>query len=202
MTSSYGRDRQEDDEQLAASWSARKTFFQASRCFYLAQSYMTAGKFAEAYVLFGRAREHAEAATMSLAKLKKSDEMLLEEAKSLVQSCRAQRCLVHARGCTEAVKAQDSVQKGVSAISLKAAQVDKSEPRFLLDSLEDYVSAVRPAGSKEAPRLAQLPPPFQAIPCRPMVIDTALDEITFPSLESRVKKEVKKGGLFSSFWRN
>ena len=47
-------------------------------------------------------------------------------------------------------------------------------------------------GSKDPPHITPIPPIFQAVPCRPIVLDTAINAIVFPSLEGRVKKEDKK----------
>lgn len=71
----------------------------------------------------------------------------------------------------------------------------------LLESLDEYVPAIGAANSKEAPRIAEIPPAFQAVPCRPIVLDTALNAITFPTLEHKVKKEEKKSGLLGWFRR-
>lgn len=72
---------------------------------------------------------------------------------------------------------------------------------YLSDKLDKYESAVGRAGSKEPPRIAKVPPPFQSVPCRPIVLDTALNSIEFPSLETRLKKEDKKKGFLSKWWQ-
>ena len=71
----------------------------------------------------------------------------------------------------------------------------------LLEALNEYVPAVGSPSSKEPPRIAEIPPAFQAVPCRPIVLDTALNAIAFPSLEHKVKKEGKKSGLLGWFRR-
>ena len=43
--------------------------------------------------------------------------------------------------------------------------------------------------------LAPLPPDYQAIPCKPLFFDLALNHIEFPSLEDKVEKKVGGGGL-------
>lgn len=43
----------------------------------------------------------------------------MEEVKQLRVTSRGEACVVHARGVTEASKAQDSLQKGVASMQLK-----------------------------------------------------------------------------------
>lgn len=64
--------------------------------------------------------------------------------------------------------------------------------------LDVYESAVREPGSKVIPRIEHFPPPLQAVPCNPIVLDIAYNLIEFPSLENRIKKDKK--GIFSRLW--
>jgi signal recognition particle subunit SRP68 len=71
----------------------------------------------------------------------------------------------------------------------------------LVDYLETYEAFVGAAGSKEPARIAQIPPPFQSVPCRPIVLDTALTTLEFPSLRGRLKKKIeKKSSSFFGLW--
>jgi signal recognition particle subunit SRP68 len=72
------------------------------------------------------------------------------------------------------------------------------ENKYLLDMLESYESAIGEPNTKAPCRIAQFPPPFQAVPCNPIVLDMAYNAVEFPSLENRMKKEKK--GLLSRFW--
>lgn len=72
------------------------------------------------------------------------------------------------------------------------------EEKFLLEMLEAYESAVGDPGSKGIVRIERFPPPLQAIPCNPIVLDIAYNSIDFPSLENRIKKEKK--GILSRLW--
>eukprot|EP00249_Psilotum_nudum_P017730 c26463_g1_i1 orf=110-1942(+) len=197
-----GRERSIDEISFAMELDAKRLTFQAERCFYLAQSYSLAGKYAEAYVLFCRAREHVDLALESCQHLKSFDEEALQELKDLLDRCRAQCCLVHATGVAEAAKIQESLQRGVASISLKHESLSQKEKTgYLLDRLDKYEPAITIFGSKEPPRIAQLPPSFQVVPCKPIVLDTAINSIDFPSLEGRLRKEDKRKGLFS-WWRS
>jgi len=54
--------------------------------------------------------------------------------------------------------------------------------------------------SKDPPHIEKFPPSFQAVPCKPIVLDTAVNAIEFPSLENHLKREDKKS-LFGRWWR-
>ncbi|KAL3701446.1 hypothetical protein R1sor_019468 [Riccia sorocarpa] len=120
---------------------------------------------------------------------------VMQDLKSLNEDCRAQKCLIHARAVTEEQKSHDAVQKGVGSLSLSKDASKKKEAGYLLDKLDVYESVLGAPGSKEQARIFQILPSFESVPCRPIVLDTALDAIEFPSLEGRLKKDEKKGFL-------
>ncbi|CAI7777671.1 unnamed protein product [Closterium sp. NIES-53] len=224
-----GRDARVEEKALQAQLEANKACYQACRAFYVALAYQAAGKDAEAYVVFGRAAADAEQAATGLQQLqegsgaqggkgkskgkgkgkgkdKASEETEEErEVQEVVVRSKAQRCAIHARATLDAIRAKDpaALEKGVAELSLRAKdkQVDA---KYMTENLNEFVSAVTvdsTPGSKLVPHIARVPPPFQAVPCRPIVLDTALNAINFPDLAGRAKKEGKKaGGLFSSFW--
>ncbi|CAI5987420.1 unnamed protein product [Closterium sp. NIES-65] len=220
-----GRDARAEEKALQAQLEANKACYQACRAFYVALAYQAAGKDAEAYVVFGRAAADAEQAAKGLQQLQegsgaqggkgkskgkgkdKASEQTAEEreVEEVVVRSKAQRCAIHARATLDAIRAKDpaALEKGVAELSLRAKdkQVDA---KYMTENLNEFVSAVTvdsTPGSKLVPHIARVPPPFQAVPCRPIVLDTALNAINFPDLAGRAKKEGKKaGGLFSSFW--
>lgn len=194
-----GRDRKAEEEAFAEELEVKSQGFQAERCFYVAKSYSLAGKRTEAYALYSRALGHADSAIQSYQRLKGSYVSAVQELKELSNHCRTQRCLEHAMEVAEAGKIQDKLSKGVSAITLKDAE-KKVSTKYLLDILDSYQSAVGSAEAKETPHIVKFPPPFQAVPCKPIVLDTAINAIKFPSLEGRVKKEEKKS-IFGRWWR-
>ncbi|CAI5478412.1 unnamed protein product [Closterium sp. Yama58-4] len=219
-----GRDARAEEKALQAQLEANKACYQACRAFYVALAYQAAGKDAEAYVVFGRAATDAEQAAKGLQQLlegsgaqggkgkkgkgkDKASEQTAEEreVQEVVVRSKAQRCAIHARATLDAIRAKDpaALEKGVAELSLRAKdkQVDA---KYMTENLNEFVSAVTvdsTPGAKLVPHIARVPPPFQAVPCRPIVLDTALNAINFPDLAGRAKKEGKKaGGLFSSFW--
>jgi signal recognition particle subunit SRP68 len=48
-------------------------------------------------------------------------------------------------------------------------------------------------------QLVEFPPPIEAVPCKPVLFDLALNHLEYPSLESRIKK--KGGGILGWFKR-
>jgi len=194
-----GRDRNAEEETFAEEMAVKSLGFRAERCFYLAKSYSLAGKHTEAYALFSRAHEHAESALQGYRQLKNPNNSAMQELKELSDHCRAQRCLEHAMEIAEAGKVQDNISKGVSAISLINAE-NKACEQYLYERLDVYESAVGAPESKESPHIEKFPPSFQAVPCKPIVLDTAVNAIEFPSLENHLKREDKKS-LFGRWWR-
>lgn len=70
--------------------------------------------------------------------------------------------------------------------------------KYLLQSLNNYESAVGDSNIKTAPHIEVFPPAFQVIPRNPIVLDIAFNFIDFPSLENRMKKDRK--GFISRLW--
>lgn len=64
------------------------------------------------------------------------------------------------------------------------------------------IEAARGGGKSTAPRVARIPPPFQAVPVRPIVMDEAGKFIHFPSLQGKTvpaPKATNRWGLGSFF---
>nr|XP_023919500.1 signal recognition particle subunit SRP68-like [Quercus suber]POF01594.1 signal recognition particle subunit srp68 [Quercus suber] len=188
---SSGRDRKPEELAFSEECALKSLSFRAERCFYLAKSYSLAGKRAEAYALYCRARSLAEGALHKFQTLNENDQ-IIKELKMLCDECRSNSCIEHATGIMEEVKAPENLSKRVSNLSLTGA--DKKLEKYLLEKLDSYESAVGDSNVKGISRIEVFPPAFQAIPRNPIVLDLAYNFIEFPSLESRMKKE-KKGFL-------
>lgn len=194
---SSGRDRNPEEVAFAEEYVLKGLVFRAERCFYLAKSYSSAGKRTEAYVLFCHARSLADSALQKLQMTNDPDKTLIKDMKVLSDNCRSNSCIEHAAGIMEEEKVPEKLSKGVSTISLTGHE--KKDEKFLLDMLDVYESAVGDSNSKAVPHIQRFPPPFQAVPCNPIVLDIAYNSIEFPSLENRMKKD--KRGIFSRIWR-
>ncbi|XP_042429579.1 signal recognition particle subunit SRP68-like [Zingiber officinale] len=193
---SSGKNRNSEEVAFVEECEIKSSVFRAERCFYLAKSYSSAGKRAEAYLLFCHARSLANNALEKLQMATNPDQALAQDLKVLLDICRSSICIEHAAGIMEEEKIPENLSKRVSAISL--AGQEKKEQKFLLETLDVYESAVGEPNSKVVARIAQFPPPFQAVPCNPIVLDIAYSSIDFPSLDNRMKKDKK--GIFSRFW--
>lgn len=193
---SSGRDRKPEELAFSEECELKSLSFRAERCFYLAKSYSLAGKRAEAYALYCRARSLAEDA---LQKFRTSDEndQIIKELKMLCDECRSNSCIEHATGIMEEVKAPENLSKRISNMSLTGA--DKKLEKYLLEKLDSYESAVGDSNVKGVSRIEVFPPAFQAFPRNPIVVDIAYNFIEFPSLENRMKKDKK--GFISRLWR-
>nr|CAB3481003.1 unnamed protein product [Digitaria exilis] len=191
---SSGRNKNEEENSFIHDYEIKGMAFRAERCFFLAKSYSSAGKRAEAYALFCHARTLTDSALQQLAN--SPDKALIQELKSLSDNCRSNSCIEHATSIMEEENVPSELSKGVSTMSLGD---DKTkENKYLLDMLQSYESAIGEQNTKGPCRITQFPPPFQAVPCNPIVLDMAYNAIEFPSLENRMKKEKK--GLLSRFW--
>ncbi|KAL3631756.1 hypothetical protein CASFOL_024740 [Castilleja foliolosa] len=194
---SSGRDRKPEEVTFAEECELKSFVFRAERCFYLAKSYSLAGKRAEAYVLFCRARSLVDTALKKLQSLNNVDQATIKELKMLNNYCRSNICIEHATGIMEEVKAPENLSKKISSISLTGK--DKKIEKLLLEKLEEYESAVGDPTTKSTPRIEAFPPSFQTVPRNPIVLDLAYNTIEFPSIDHRMKKEVK--GFISRLWR-
>lgn len=198
-----GRDQNSEEIMFASKLAAKKLLFLAERCFYLAQIHCTASKYAHAYLLYQQARQYTDTGMNNDLKIKHQEEGETEELERLSKECRVQSCLVHAFGISESSKLEASLQKEVAKISLNQDDVSNKRQKagYLLERTNEYEPVVALPGAKEHPHILQLPPAFQAVACKPIVLDTAVNAIVFPSLEAHLKKEDKKKGFFG-FWRS
>ncbi|XAR67842.1 hypothetical protein NMG60_11002767 [Bertholletia excelsa] len=195
---SSGRDRKPEELAFEEECAFKSLAFRAERCFYLAKSYGSAGKRTEAYVLYCRAGTLAHDALQKLQSLNTADQqVVMKELKMLYEDCRSNSCIEHAMGIIEEEKAPENLSKKISTISLSGA--DKKLEKYLTERLDTYVSAVGDSTTKGVPRIEAFPPPFEAIPRNPIVLDLAYNAIEFPSLENRMKKDRK--GFISRLWR-
>lgn len=192
---SSGRDQKPEEVSFAEECSCKSLAFRAERCFYVAKSYSVAGKRAEAYALYCRARSLAEDALGKLQKLDGNSKTMVKELEVLCNECRSNSCIEHALGIMEEKRTQENISEGISNISLTGAE---RLEKFLLEKLDVYESAVGDSNVKSAPRIAPFPPAFQAIARNPIVLDLAYNTIEFPDIQNRMKKDKRaKGGFIS-----
>lgn len=123
------------------------------------------------------------------------------------------------------LKSKEELESGVSGLVLDEQQqpqpgataVAAVQPPYLLDALdkwESFAGGIAATGStavaatgpqavtKAPPRLYKAPYCFEAVPVRPIMLDTASTCLSYPSLDHRLRKAEKKSVLSSLFgWR-
>lgn len=143
---------------------SRRKLFQAHRCFYLAQSYLAAQLQNEAATLFDRVSTHARSLTGKYA-----DEAAKVVAESTGMKCRAK---------AQAFLKTHQVMNGVQIISIPDREDSFAQKRRLVDNLDTFQSFVDEKDGTKV--ICEMPPPLEAVPCKPVLFDLAIDGIHFP----------------------
>jgi signal recognition particle subunit SRP68 len=192
---SSGRDTKPEEVAFAEECELKSSVFRAQRCYYLGKSYSLAGKRAEAYSLYCRARSLSETLLKKFQTLPNADQGILKELNILYNESRSNSCIEHAIGMMEEEKVPENLSQRISTISLTGK--DKKVEKYLLEKLDIYESVVgESTNAKGIPRIESFPPALQPIARNPIVVDLAFNSIDFPSLENRMKKKSFLGRLW------
>jgi len=183
----------EDDLEFHHETEAKVTFYKAARCYYIALSFMAAQKWAESMALFQRVVVYANKA--------KNDKLLevslKEEVAELLEAVEGRQFMAHANSIleSEAVKAQGQ------ELSKNGQEESKELSRKpLIERLDTYYEDPNLTNGK--PNLANFPPNFRPIPCKPLFFDLAREHISFPDLQEKMKKpgQDEKQNDSQSWW--
>ena len=186
----------EDDLAVAKEIAARELDFRAFRCFFLADSYREASKWAEAEALFERAADlAADAEEHERDRGTAADQARLSALEALAADANGKKSLTHATGVLAAVRAHTEIEGGIDGLSLAAPLPDGSRPT-LLQRLDCYDAG----DAKQHHNIAEVPPAFEAVPCKPVLFDLAFNGLQFPALDGRTEAK-SGGGLFGWFRR-
>lgn len=145
-----------DDASAAARADAQRALFRAHYCLHLARCYVSADMHGAAELLFERAAVHASPLTRG--EHAEDAASLLRDAAGMRVRARAQLFLRDAR------------------IAERFDKLDIGAKRSMCDSKE-FVSFAKQKGVR---RIAQIPPALEAVPCKPVLFDLALDGVRFP----------------------
>lgn len=169
----------DEDAAVSNDAEARKRLFQAYRCFHLAQCYHAAALQDEAAALFDRVGEHAKALSGKYG----------EEAKKLVSQSTGMKC----RARAEAYLRNLHLVSGMNGLSIDDGS-NTEEPMGLkksmmidnLDAFQSFVYTERVVGDKQSPReltalICDVPPALEAVPCKPVMFDMAIDGVRLPA---------------------
>ncbi|KAG8190077.1 hypothetical protein JTE90_023049 [Oedothorax gibbosus] len=165
----------ENDASFLEETEASSLAYKAHRCFYIAEVYSAASKWVEAVALYGRAEEYIQKALKNSA-LK--DKKLIGQLKELSAKIEGNKYNAYSLS----ILGTDTSTQG-------DATKDK---KLLMERLDQYLED--PSLVSQHPRIAQFPPDFEPIPCKPLFFDLALNQIEFPPLDDRVEQK-KQGGI-------
>lgn len=184
------------DEGRSKAVAARTLMFKAWRVLYIGEAYVVLGKMAEAAALCGRARELEKVARLRFGESGCSDELdsrWLDTLKALSGRRLLQIRALAAEASAGAPQAGgEGARKVDSALRTLAATP-------LVQRLGSYEAAMFGEEGK-MPKLVDFPPPIDAVACKPVLFDLALNFIKYPSLEERTKKK-GGGGVLGWFRR-
>lgn len=153
----------DEDAVVSNDAEAKRTLYRAYRCFHLARCYLFAGMQGEAALLFDRVSTHANAIA---GKYSEEAQAIVREGAGLKFRARAQAYLNEAQ-----------VARKLGSLSVDAGATGRRRT-FMTDNLDSFESYARdPTGTH---RIAELPPALEAVSCKPVLFDLAVDGIKFP----------------------
>jgi signal recognition particle subunit SRP68 len=184
------------EEKIRMECQLEQALVQAQRAAALARVHLGAGSHVEAAVLFARAAEHA-----ARVQERAPGSSEIAAAAGRVQSeARKARCIALADGVTALLAQQKGLRTGFASVSLQEgpSSEGQQEVHYLMDHLDQYKSAVMGKGANKV-HIAPIPPRMSSMGVRPIVLDVAGDEISYPDLtgRARVKKTSTLRNLFS-----
>lgn len=165
------QDYQDDVENLALT-------FKAFRCYYIALTLIDMKKWREAVALYERSSNYANQALKGKpsAEFKMVNE--LKQLISIIDSCKYS---AHAYSVLEDDNSDDPI---FTSKSMKS-----SKPLF--ERLSQYKEDQ--SLHTKNPNVFKMTPEMEAIPCKPLFFDLAMNHVEFPSLEDKLQSPGKKG---------
>ena len=109
--------------------------------------------------------------------------------------------MAHANSILESEQAK---AQGQDAIKDEKEAAKENSKKPLIDRLDTYYEDPNLTSGK--PNLANFPPSFQPIPCKPLFFDLAREHISFPDLQDKMKKpgqdekQAGSGGWLGWVW--
>lgn len=153
--------------------------FKAFRCYYIAVTLVNMKRWKESVSMYERSTKYASEAI----KFNVKEFNLGPDLKTLIKTIEGSKFSAHAYSVLEADGQEETVLYGKAQKS--------SKPLF--ERLDQYKED--PTLNSRNPNVYKLTPEMEAIPCKPLFFDLALNFIEFPSLEDKVESPSgKKGG--------
>lgn len=163
----------ESDEAYQREIETQMKAYRAFRCYYIAQVLTGLRRFREALAML----ERSSAYTAESIANKLTDKQLLDKLQVLKKDIESCQFEVHADSVLEDDEEQDEETKYSSA---GKAYKDKKP---LVDRLDDYRDETQVLTKN--PNVYKMPPPMEAIPCKPLFFDLACNFIEFPNLDDK-----------------
>ena len=182
----------EDDLQLRNDIEAQITAYKAYRCYHIAESFVKLEKWLEALALYERTIAHIKEAKKS-----KLEASLIKELKNLEHEIDSKKFTAQAQAIL--------VKESTTPDDINKPLV--KEKKFLIDRLDEYVEDYASFAS-QMPKMVNLPPAMEPVPCKPLFFDLAFNHIDFPSLDDKVESKKAAGndaaggltGLVKGLW--
>lgn len=171
----------DSDSAFVEELQSQILVYKAYRCYCIAQAYAAANKWVEAMALYQRVGQYCKLASANAL----SDKKLSHLLKELEANIEANKYTAHALS----ILGTDQVAEQMGSLSL--------QEKSLAERLDIYYED--PKLTSRQPHIAEFPPKFKPIPCKPLFFDLALNQVDFPPLDDRV--EQKKGGGITGFVR-
>jgi len=178
----------EEDDALKQTNQLKMTFYRAFRSFYMAKAFIFAQKWPEAMAIFQRTKEYV-AETKANRALEKGMMNELEELEKMIEE---NQFVAHANSILE-----------TEQIVEKVADLDVNAKTKipLIERLDQYHEDSDIAKGKA--NLVRFPPEFDAIPCKPLFFDLAINHLEMPSLDAKLESQQdggQKSGLGGWIW--
>jgi signal recognition particle subunit SRP68 len=172
----------ETDKEYQTEISNLANAFKAFRCYYIALTLVNLKRWKEAVSMYERSTKYA---TLAI-KAKVNEFNLQGDLSELLKNIEGSKFSAHAYSVLESDNQGETVLYGKTQKSSKP----------LLERLNQY--AEDPVLNSKNPNVYKLTPEMEAIPCKPLFFDLALNFIEFPSLDDK-KEQVanKKASGFS-----
>jgi len=178
----------EEDDALKQTNQLKMTFYRAFRSFYMAKAFIFAQKWPEAMAIFQRTKEYVTQTKESRA-LEKGMMNELEELEKMVEE---NQFVAHANSILETEHIVEKVADLDVNAKIKVP---------LIERLDQYYED--PDIAKGKANLVRFPPEFDAIPCKPLFFDLAINHLEMPSLDAKLESQQdggQKTGLGGWIW--
>jgi signal recognition particle subunit SRP68 len=186
-----------DNEAMAKLCAGRSLLFKAWRILYLAHSYLMMKQYAQAAALFVRAEQLEIVARQRLLETPARDAVDNTWLDKLQTAARLGKAETLAASATQAASATSSSPGSFLAGSIAdSVDLKKLSQTPLSTRLNNYEAAVY--GDGKAPKLVDFPPPIEAVACKPVLFDLALNKASYPDLTNRCQQ--KKAGFMSKLF--